>query len=294
LEDRCTPSTGSLGFADWLSASGTGAGLAGGGNFYYDLRGSVAGQLPGTLSTHLIYSGALGRGTDRIVGGTWSLSASGGRGTLQGSLAGGSIVWTTAGHPAAVSLTITIKSGTGAYVGDTGTATFRGTMNPVSQAISGSFSVTLTHTGWTPPPVQPPPPTPSTETLNATGGGAGIAGSNTFFYDLQGTLAGKLAGAFTARVYYTGVLGRGTNPITGGNWSLTVPGTSSTAGTLQGRFAGGSVTWSANGQAGAVTVYFTVTGGTGAYAGTTGTATYHGTMDWYTEAIAGTLTLNLK
>ncbi len=297
LEDRCLPSGSSLGFTDTLSAAATGAGVAGANTFYYNMRGALAGQRPGAVSSHVLYNGVLGHGTNRIAGGAWSETVSGSRavaGTLQGTLAGGSIVWSTSGKGGAVTITITITGGTGAYAGDTGTATLHGTIDRASQTLSGTLSVSLTHHSSSPPPTQPPPPTSSSETLNATGGGAGIAGSNTFFYDLHGSLTGKVAGAFAARVYYTGVLGSGTNTITGGNWSLAIPGAAGTSGSLQGRFAGGSIVWSADGRAGTVTVSFTITGGTGAYAGDTGTATFHGTMDWYSEAIAGTLTLSLK
>jgi hypothetical protein len=150
-----------------------------------------------------------------------------------------------------------------------------------------------------PPPTPPPAPPPSgsatyAETLNATGKGAGIAGTNTFFLDVQGTLAGILTSGFTARIDYTSPLGRGINTVTGGTWSANVSGTTSTAGTLQGRITGGGIRWGSAGQPGAVTLTFSVTGGTGAYAGRTGTATFQGAMDWYSEALSGTLTLTLK
>jgi hypothetical protein len=118
-----------------------------------------------------------------------------------------------------------------------------------------------------------------------------MSGSNAFYYDTRGTLAGRLPGTFSTRVYYTGALGSAVNPITGGTWSANLTGA---AGTLQGRVAGGSIRWTSAGHSGAVSVTFTVTGGTGAYAGETGTGTFQGTMDWATQALSGTLTVNLK
>jgi hypothetical protein len=299
LEGRDVPSSTS--YADTAVAWGTGAGIAGTNTFYDNMQGTLKGALPGSLSTHVLYSGALGRGTNTITGGTLSAGVSGWgvpAGTLQGRLTGGSIQWSTSSNYGTVSITISITGGTGAYAGDTGWVTLRGTMDRTTQVLSCSLSLSLTRTG-SPPPAPPPAPPPSgsttyTETLNATGKGAGIAGSNTFFLDMQGTLAGRLTSAFAARLYYTSPLGNGTNPITGRTWSANIGGTTSTTGTLQGRISGGSIRWSSAGHPGAVTLTFSVTGGTGAYAGRTGTATFQGAMDWYSEALSGTLTLTLK
>jgi hypothetical protein len=299
LEGRDVPSTY---YTDTLTAWGTGAGVAGTNTFYDNMQGTLKGALPGLLSAHVLYTGALGRGTDTITGGTLSDSVSGwgvSAGTLQGRLTGGGIQWSTSSNYGTVSITVSITGGTGAYAGDTGTATFRGTMNRTTQVLSGSLYLSLARPVSPPPPTRPPTPPPSgsttySETLNATGKGAGILGSNTFFLDVQGTLAGRLTSTFTARIDYTGVLGNGTNAIAGGTWSASVSGTAGTAGTLQGRITGGSVRWSSAGHPGAVTLTFSVTGGTGAYAGRTGTATFVGTMDWYSEALSGTLTLTLK
>jgi hypothetical protein len=294
LEGRDVPSSSS--YADTLTAWGTGAGLAGTNAYYYDMQGALAGALPGSLSTRILYGGVLGRGTDTITGGTLSAGVNGAgvpAGTLQGRLIGGSIQWgTTSG---AVSITVSITGGTGAYAGNTGTATLRGSMDRATQVLSGSLSLSLARP-VTPPPPAPPPSgsTTFTETLNATGKGAGIVARNTFFLDVQGTLAGGLTSTVTARIDYTGVLGNGTNPIAGGTWSANVGGTTSTAATLQGRITGGSIRWGSAGQPGAVSLTFSVTGGTGAYAGRTGTATFQGAMDWYSQALSGTLSLTLK
>ncbi len=295
LEGRELPSTAY--YTDTLKAWGTGAGLAGTNTRYYDMKGSLAGSLPGSFSTQILYNGVLGLGTDTITGGTWSASITGTTstaGALQGRLAGGSIAWSTSSSAGTATITFTITGGTGAYAGDTGTATFRGTMDRSTQVLSGYLSVAVTHPVTTPPSPPPTGSTSYTETLNVTGKGAGVAGTNTFFLDEQGTLAGKLAATFSTRIYYTGALGSGTNTITSGTWSANVGGTTSTAGTLQGHITGGSIRWGSAGQPGAVSMTFTVTAGTGAYAGDTGTATFVGTMDWYSEAISGTLALTLK
>lgn len=295
LEDRCVPTTTS--YSDTLQAWGTGAGVVNSTTLYYDMRGSLAGNLPGSVTSHILYNGVLGRGTDTITGGTLSASVTGSAaGTLTGRLAGGSIVWSTTSTKGTATITITITGGTGAYAGDTGTATFRGTMDRTTQALSGTLTLALTRpTSTPPPPVTSTSTSTVTETLHATGTGAGIAGSNTFFLDTRGTLSGALVGTYSGRIYYTGALGRGTNTITSsGTWSANITGSSSTAGTLQGRITGGSIRWNTTGQSAGVTITYTITGGSGHYSGYTGTAVFQGTMDWTTQALAGTLTLTLK
>jgi hypothetical protein len=301
LEDRCLLS--STTYSDTLLAWGTGAGTTGRNAFYYDTQGALAGKLPGSFSSHIQYNGILGRGASAITGGTLAVRVAGwgaAAGTLQGRVAGGSIQWNAPGWGAPVTIYYAITGGTGAYAHETGTATFRGTMDRASQVLSGAWTVTLVNPSFHPPQAPPPrTPPPSwatnyTDTLQATGTGAGSAGNNTFYFDTRGTLAGKLPGTFSTRVFYTGILGNSTNAITGGTWSANITGSAGTAGTLQGRVAGGSVRWSSSGRAGAVTTTFTVTGGTGPYAGETGTGVFQGTMDWDTQALTGTLTLTLK
>ncbi len=302
LEDRCVPSAAH--YTDTLQAWGTGAGLAGTNTRYYDMQGALAGNLPGSFSAHILYNGILGRGTSPVAGGTLAVKVPGSwatAGTLQGRLAGGSIQWNTWGRGAATTITFTITGGTGAYAHDTGVATFHGTMDKADQTLSGTLSVVLTHPapgGSTPSTWRAPSPGSGasgfhtyTDTLHATGTGAGIAGNNTFYYDTRGTLTGSLPGTFNTRVFYTGILGKGTNAITSGNWSANLTGP---AGTLEGRVAGGSIRWNSTGQSAAVNVSFAVTGGTGAYAGDTGTGSFQGTMDGITEALSGTLTVSLK
>ncbi len=302
LEDRCVPSAAH--YSDTLQAWGTGAGTAGRNAFYYDMQGALAGNLPGSFSAHILYNGIIGHGTNPIAGGTLAIKVPGSSaaaGTLQGRLAGGSIRWNTSGRGVATTITFTITGGTGAYAHNTGVATFRGTMDRADQTLFGTLSVVLTHpaSGGATPSASRSPSSGSgstgshsyTDTLRATGTGAGIAGGNTFYYDTRGTLAGSLPGTFSTRVYYTGILGNGTNAITGGSWSANLTGP---AGTLQGRVAGGSVRWNSTGQSAAVNVSFVVTGGTGAYAGDTGTGSFQGTMDGNTEALTGTLTVAMK
>ena len=99
-----------------------------------------------------------------------------------------------------------------------------------------------------------------------------------------GRATGDVPGYITAYINYTppnpgpGV----TNTVVGGRWTLSVYQGGEFQGRLSGAIAGGAATWNATGTLASIDLVLTVVSGTGAYAGSTGTGSFHGFLSHLT------------
>jgi hypothetical protein len=102
-----------------------------------------------------------------------------------------------------------------------------------------------------------------------------VTGTTRFGHTFRGPAAGSVAGEFTVAFDYTPPhRGAGvTQRITGGTWSLVTA-----RGEVFGQFSGGAIQWSRDGRYAVVRAPLVITGGSGAFAGATGTGTLPGAI----------------
>jgi hypothetical protein len=138
----------------------------------------------------------------------------------------------------------------------------------------------------------------ATDTLNLIEISPGvILGNVRVGVTFVGVAFGDLPGAFTTSINYTPPApgANVTNTILSGKWNLGVFEGESFVGLLRGRVTGGTAQWNSEGTLAAVTATLAITGGTDAFAGTSGSGQFSGTLSHLTAipTLIGTLNLTL-